>query len=458
LQQVGDLGLSALPFIPGLGVASKAAQGTKFGVEGASLASRVASSPIARGALAGYGGGVASNLSQGQDLGQAFMPNTTNVVGTIFGASAPAIMGKLSGTIKNVSGITPDIESELARNVTPEEAQKYINTVKARGGPMGLRNPTAVDLATSKFDEAADQVSKLREAAGQVVGETKLKVGQMPLNDVSPVIEDFNNQISDRFGLSIVPDESGNLTVMTNPGSLKDISASDKSRITYIANQLNLLKQGSIGEASDVAHNISQKIDYSKVDNYRRNLDPLEGLITHVDGSLRDVINKTSPEMASANAKFSELANLEKEIASKGGDKLQRGNLLIRRATAGNSGDSQELFDKIQSATGIDLTKHAVLAKWATDAVGNESEKNLFQQTVEKGAKNGLTIPDLIKGLASWAANKTIANPENVGMNAVTGKGVFNAINGNNWYSPNMTKAGIEGGRSLLDLSGANNQ
>jgi len=451
LQQVGDAGLSALPFIPGLGELGEGARAAKLGIEGAgairdaSMVSRIAASPITRGALTGYGAGVASNLSQGEDLGQAFMPNTTNVVSTIFGAAAPAVMGKLSSTIKSMSGLTPDIENELAKNITPGEAQQYINTVKARG--QNLRAPTAVDLATSRFDAAADQVSQLKEAAGQVIGETKLKVGQMPLKDVTPIITDFENQVRDRYGISIVPGENG-LEVMKDPTRMKTIPTGVQSRILEIATQLNALKGESIANGSDVASNISAMVDYTTKDQYNRSLDPLEGLITHIDGSLRGLINETSPDMASANAKFSALANLESEIKAVAGSKLQRGSLLIRRATAGNSADAQALFDKIQAATGADLTKEAVLAKWATDVAGNPSEKTLFQSAVQ-GAQNPTWL-GILKAMGEYAMNKT-ATPERAGMNAITGGGIINKV------APWATKGGIELQRSIMDLMGTNN-
>ena len=58
----------------------------------------------------------------------------------------------------------------------------------------------------------------------------------------------------------------------------------------------------------------------------------------------------------------------------------------------------------------------------------------------------GTTLMDMVKAMSSWAANKTIANPERVGMNAVTGGGVIKKA------APWVTKGSIESARSLGDF------
>lgn len=105
LQQIGDVGLTALPFIPGLGEAGEAARGAEAVGEGAETAAPAASgllgkflgSSVAKNTALGYGAGVASNLSQGQGVGQALTPQLSNLGGAVLGGGSAALLNKLAG-------------------------------------------------------------------------------------------------------------------------------------------------------------------------------------------------------------------------------------------------------------------------------------------------------------------------------------------------------------------------
>lgn len=105
LQQVGDAGLSALPFIPGLGEAGEAARGAEAVGEGAEvaakgtgLASKLLGSSVAKNAAVGYGAGVAANLGAGQGVGQALTPQLSNIGGAVLGGGSAAILNKLGAS------------------------------------------------------------------------------------------------------------------------------------------------------------------------------------------------------------------------------------------------------------------------------------------------------------------------------------------------------------------------
>lgn len=99
LQQVGDAGLSALGFIPGLGEGADAArlgiEGGADAVKGAGLVGKLTGT-IGKNAVVGYGAGTASNLSNGQSIGQALTPQASNIGGAFLGGSAAGILGKLA--------------------------------------------------------------------------------------------------------------------------------------------------------------------------------------------------------------------------------------------------------------------------------------------------------------------------------------------------------------------------
>lgn len=102
LQVLGDLGLSALWFVPGLG------EGIGAGIKGAGLLGEVGSQiagHVLGGALGGYGADVASKLSAGQtDAGKVLEPG----IGTVTGGALGGVLGKL-GTKYSESGVLKDI-------------------------------------------------------------------------------------------------------------------------------------------------------------------------------------------------------------------------------------------------------------------------------------------------------------------------------------------------------------
>lgn len=87
LQTVGDIGLSALWFLPGLGPELEA------GLRGVGLASKAAKTAgvLGAGALTGYGADVTSKLSEGKTGKEALTPG----LGTALGAGTAGILSKV---------------------------------------------------------------------------------------------------------------------------------------------------------------------------------------------------------------------------------------------------------------------------------------------------------------------------------------------------------------------------
>ncbi len=112
LQQAGDLALSAMWFVPGLGEAGGAVKGAlaaaKIAPKAAELAGKIAGSAVTKGALTGYGVDVASNLSQGKTGGEAFAPG----LGTVTGG----VLGKVGGAIAKRAAVTPATRLEDQTN------------------------------------------------------------------------------------------------------------------------------------------------------------------------------------------------------------------------------------------------------------------------------------------------------------------------------------------------------
>lgn len=429
LQQAGDTALSALPFIPGLGEVGEAARGAKVAGEGAGLLTKALTSTAAKGAGVGYGAGVASNLAQGQGVGQSLLPNANNLIGAATGGVAPLLIKGAAGIANKVAGIDPQVATELARmgsQPNPEDSvlyKKYMDATKAHASDLKAKAP--LTMAADELDTAAAHVQQQVKDAGAAVGEAKKAGANLSLGPITDVGNNFAKQVSEKFGLALSSDENGRVVASPLNNSMRQVSRGDVQRIEDMATQLNKLHNegGNVKNATEVMDNFNDLVDHSKDDLYGHTNDPLESLIKTTAGNLSEQMKKVSPQIAETYAKFSGLKDLEREIKTMAGGTLNRGELLMRRVFSGDkSGDVQDFFAKLKAATGIDLTKHAVLAKHAIQTVGSRADKTLFEQIIGSAAegKGGL-----INGVANFGKNmaqKTFANPEKIGAGLVSGK------------------------------------
>lgn len=189
LQQVGDAGLSALPFIPGLGEAGEAARGGEAAVEGAGAVAKsgilpkILGSTTAKGAATGYGAGVLNNLSQGQSIGQSITPGFSTiggaVTGGVLGAVAPRLASFLKGSFTQpgaMDAATKGITEELSRvspgrqllSNLPENGQRAAKLLTASGAlPSVEGTHFNVDDAIDNMEGRLASLGQTRAAAIQ---------------------------------------------------------------------------------------------------------------------------------------------------------------------------------------------------------------------------------------------------------------------------------------------------
>ncbi len=449
MQQVGDAGLSALPFIPGLGEVGEGARIGEAGIAAgkAGLLARAAASPIARGAAVGYGAGVASNLSQGQNPFTSWMPNQNTIAGAVLGGAAPAVTGALSSVASHASGISPQMENALAHaGITPEQYTQYVQAAQARA--RDIRAPAPFELAADQLDKASETIDSKVKEAGKMVGEAKSTLGNMQLPDMTPIINDFADRVEKDYGIRLSIDHTGQVQTEMLPDRTMKIAPGEVNRLGEAFKQLTALHGSTARNASDVISALDNSVNYAKAAN-GRSFDPVEGLLQRTRQQVDGVVRKVSPTLANANDRFAALKGLENEITKMAGGTNQRGELLIRRVFSGDkSGDVQGLFGKIKNETGIDLINHSVLARHAIESVGDSSQKSLLHQVLEGAQPGATTIPQMMINAAKFGAQKTFANPITRGANIVSGKqGPFSR-----WIPSLATKAAVEGSRLIPSL------
>jgi hypothetical protein len=454
LQQVGDFGLSALPFIPGLGEAGEAARGGEAAIEGGSgiLDALKGLSPATKGIGVGYGAGVASNLSQGKSIGQSLTPGLNTIGGAALGGLTPKIIDALSGFRQTLSGISPEVANAFKNDFTEAdlpEVEKYNDIAKQRAS--GAIVPSVENTAADNLDKAAGIVDEKASQAGKAVGVAKENARSIsiPKPKIAQVGSDFNDEVKNRFGLELSSDNKGNVSAIPT-SSYTQINDSDKARIEAIGTQLNKLysEGGNVKNATEIIGNIDRDLNYNKKP-YGEGFDVLDGLMSKTRKSLNEnVIRPSSEELANANDRNSALSKLQGDIREIAGNKLQRGELLMKRIFSSNSADSISLFNKIKDETGIDLTKHAIMAKNAVDTFGGNADKSLLQKTIEGATQGKGGVLSSLLGVGKGIATKTVANPETIGKNLIKGKsgGLLKSL---------LTKSAIEAGSRGGSLIGS---
>lgn len=430
LQQVGDTALSALPFIPGLGEAGEAARGTEAAVEGGEAVAKglpalsdllgKTGATVAKGAAVGYGTGVASNLSQGQGLGQAFAPQLSNLLGAGLGAATPLALKGLGALGTKFSGISPQIQKALQDSgISVADYDKYIDSAKANAADV--RAPAPLSLAADEMDKASGKIDQNLSQAGKAVGMAKSGLGEVKLPDISNVGQDFGNRVAKDYGLQIVQDEQGVVHAVPMTNRTPSIAPTEISRIEKVAQNLVNLQGSTALNGTDVISNLDHSINYAKAAN--NGFDPISSLLLSARSGVDDSVRSVAPDLAAANDRYSQLADLQREVKKMAGGQNQRGELLMRRIFSGDkSGDVQDLFNKIKGETGIDLVNHAALAKHAIETVGSKTQKTLLEQAIEGGveAHTGGLLSGGLK-MATGVARNIIANPESTGRNIVAG-------------------------------------
>lgn len=187
LQQLGDAGLSALPFIPGLGEAGEAARGTEAA---AGILPKLLGSKLAKGAAVGYGAGALGNLSSGQSLGQSITPNLGTLGGAATGGLANTLLPKiLAPFTKNFTkgGALSAVENNLQDATKRWQGLRTSMAGMPNGGKDALsliaRTPDAlpvVENGTYNGLQGAQKIYKQELALGQLRASALDKMGGIP--------------------------------------------------------------------------------------------------------------------------------------------------------------------------------------------------------------------------------------------------------------------------------------
>ena len=232
LQFVGDIGMSALTLVPGLGAAGLAAKGAKAAsglAKGAKVAQEatkgaglLSKSNIAKGAGIGYSADVLSSLSQGEtDLGSIVTPGLGTAVGAGGGAAvtglkklAPNILSRTSGVpqaaLEYSSTKAPLIKGIIKAGTTPKDTRNIaVTAVKDLRKTMTTDWQKGVDDLVKTYDKQRVGLpegiaAEFKDIASRYNTSTKTRIA-VPNNLSSMSVKELTDTIKDLNGIKYNP-------------------------------------------------------------------------------------------------------------------------------------------------------------------------------------------------------------------------------------------------------------
>lgn len=251
LQQLGDAGLSALWFVPGLG-------------EGTDLLAN-----IGKGALLGYGGDVSSKLSQGNtNLGQILTPGLGTLTGGVAGGILPKIMGSLGKTFTEegaVSAAEDNVEKSIGATKSGRNFLSDSSGVGMNPSKLIVRSGSIPDIVDGRFvTDTAEQ--NIQKRIGQL-GEARATALDKVIKPIS--VDELRQEALGQVGALKATGETGSMSTKINKifddfkSTYGDtISAKDLEKIKEAqAGASGIYKRtGQIGEqnASSIIGNVAR--------------------------------------------------------------------------------------------------------------------------------------------------------------------------------------------------------
>ena len=248
LQIAGDVGLTALPFIPGLGEVADIGRAGEAVAEGGGLLSKLAELPtVVKGAGVGYGAGVASNLSQGQGLGQAFMPNAGTIGGALTGGIASAVIPRLLAPFtRNLTeqGAIDATIGDLSKNLKTAPAKRLLNSLPG-GGANELRLMATGGMLPDVLGTDFNVANARDITQGRISALGQLRAQALDSINKTHSLDEIAQEAAAKAGSSpLTPEAEAALTPATKSNFLRQkLSGTSEETATHIQSIVDNIKK-----------------------------------------------------------------------------------------------------------------------------------------------------------------------------------------------------------------------
>jgi len=273
-------------------------------------------------------------------------------------------------------GLTPDVKKRLGE-MGPEKLKEYLDAAHLRN--IDDTAPTPYEVGSSNVGKAEETLQARLNDTGSGIGQTRQKLSTVKLTQpqVSAIEKSFLQELKN-LNLTI-----NNGKVVKIPGKITATEGGDIKALNSLLLDLKTFKQSpTVANAIDLRKNFDGKIKFGKsAREVSNNVDATSRGVRKVIA--KEAAKTVGKQNAAELTKYSDFMDAYGDLQSFT-NRAAGGEYLLRLVLSGRGGEARKLIKTIKEYTDIDLMHDATAMKVATEALGNESTRNLFKQEVTK--------------------------------------------------------------------------
>lgn len=318
---------------------------------------------------------------------------------------------------EQLAGIRPDIKRRIQGK--PNELQVYFDVAHARNLDDTL--PTPLEVASSNVTKARNVLVEQLNDVGSDIGAFRERAGSLraSADQMTAIYDVIVGELS-KLNLTVK-----NGQVVRKPGSVSKTDATgDITAIQELIDEYKIVKQNpTLTNLIDFRSLVDGKVNFNKrAGDASNSVDPFSRQVRKVIADQgADIVGK---EQAGRLTEYSDLIDDISEL----NDYVERkagGEFLLKRVLSERGGQPRQLIQRVNDRTGVDLMDDAVMARIATDIIGNSDQKGLFRQEITNA---GLDVNAILRGdtvgasqrFLEWGADQMI-DQEAIYMNTARG-------------------------------------
>ncbi len=270
--------------------------------------------------------------------------------------------------------ISPDVKKRISGK--QDKLRQYFDVAHARNLDDTL--PTPFGFAKRRTQEAVDEMETLLNQTGSKIGETRQKLAtvEASIDRIQEIEKTFVDELS-KLNLEI-----NNGVIRQKPGTVTRVGANgDIKALNDLYKELRTVKQNpNLEKIIDLRSLFDSKIRFGKeAREVSNSVDPASRRMRkQIADTAADIVGKSEAQNLKEFSEFMDALNDLRSYT----DRRAGGEYLLRLVLSGRGEEARVLIDTIKQHTGIDLMDDALMARLATDLIGNERQKNLFRQEV----------------------------------------------------------------------------
>lgn len=328
---------------------------------------------------------------------------------------------KVPTRIERMHGIDERVKTAISRN--PERFDVYAKS--ALDGHMDFRAKPPIQIAAEATRDAFDKLNKVIEDVGTPIGKFResiksVRVPQKQVDEISMSLQEQVGKSGMRF--SRKRNSTGQMTkeyeLKQVPGRTTSLRPADQAKLMEFWNDINSLRKNNTMEnLIDVRNKIQKEVTFGKA--AREISSEIDPIAKGVRAKIRDInLKNIPPEQAVLMDEYSDLMRLLQDY-NRATSKGKNIEFMLERAFSNRGEFAQDVMKRLSDITGIDVVNEAELARVATDMLGSNTSKTLFEQKIKNAALDAASLISphagaVIKTIQFGKAGINVAKNRNV--------------------------------------------